>query len=244
GALGRGRLANRTHAMWKHLESFHIIHAPVYASKYPMAQGVILALGEVFGGHPWFGVWLSVGLMCGAICWMLQGWLPPGWALWGGFLAAIRFGLLGYWMNSYYGGAVPALGGALVLGALPRIKQELCTSDAIGMAAGAAILVNSRPYEGVLLCATCLAILACWIASGRGPALRRFLHRAVIPGASVLALVGCFMLLYHKRTTGYVWLTPYQLNRSTYGVEPMPFFIWQSILPSPEYRHLMMKKFY
>ena len=45
-----------------------------------------MALGQVIFGHPWFGVWLSAGLLAAALCWALQGWLPPGWALLGTFI--------------------------------------------------------------------------------------------------------------------------------------------------------------
>jgi len=110
--------------MWVHFETFQVNMVPTYVSKYYPAQGIFLAIGQVVFGHPFWGVLLSSALMCAAICWMLQGWMPPAWALLGGILAVIRLGTFSYWANSYWGGAVAALSGALVLGALPRIKEN------------------------------------------------------------------------------------------------------------------------
>ena len=91
------RLRNPTHPMWEHFENLAAIQQPSYASKYFPGQGIVLALGQVFFGHPFWGVCLSMSLMCAAITWMLQGWLPGTWALVGGLLAIVRIGMFSYW---------------------------------------------------------------------------------------------------------------------------------------------------
>src|SRR5881227_2612589 len=95
--LAHGRLANPTHPMWVHFETFHVNWHPTYASMYYPGHALFLAFGQVSMGHPFWGVWLSSGLMCAAVCWALQGWMSAGWALLGGALAVIRLGTFSYW---------------------------------------------------------------------------------------------------------------------------------------------------
>jgi hypothetical protein len=256
--FAHGRLTNPTHPMWVHFESFHIIWQPTYTAMFYPAQGLIMALGQVIMGHPFWGVWLSVGLMCAAICWMLQGWLPPGWALLGGLLAVIRLGTFSYWANSYFGGAVAATGGALVLGALPRIKQSQRARDALLMGLGFAIVANSRPYEGLFFGLPVAGALAVWMFGKNRqspvradvPPPNRFLREegtkrwwkcVIAPLFLVLFLTGCAMGYYFWRTTGSLWDPPHFLNAYIYN---HPYFPWQAPRTEPPYHHAVMQDFY
>jgi hypothetical protein len=239
--LAHGRLSNPTHPMWVHFETFHVNWKPTYASMYFPGHALFLALGQVVFGHPFWGVWLSVGLMCAAICWALQAWLPPRWALLGGLLAVIRLGTFSYWANGYWGGAVPALGGALVLGSLPRIKREQGIRNALLFGIGVALLVTSRPYESLFFLVP-IAVALLWMLRAKiVPPRSSFIFTRVIFPAALVVLVSMAALAYYFwRVTGSPWTTPYKLNMATYG---LVYFPWDKIAPI-YYRITALQNFY
>jgi hypothetical protein len=241
--LAHGRLSNPTHAMWMSFESFHINWFPTYASKYPPSQGAVLAIGQLLG-LPWAGVLLSVAAMCAAILWMLQGWLPARWALLGGGLAALKFGISSYWVNSYWGGAVAAIGGALVLGAMPRTVKRARTRDALLLGLGLAILANSRPFEGLLLAVPVAVWFLCWFA-GRtksAPTLRTRVVRVLLPVCAVLAMTLVFTAYYNWRVTGNALLFPYVLNNRAYRTTGL--FLWDHPKPALQYHNQQFEDLY
>jgi hypothetical protein len=240
--FAHGRLTNPTHPMWVHFESFSILQKPTYQCFAQPGQGITLALGRVLFGHPFWGVWLSIGVMCAAITWMLRGWLPPDWALLGGILALLRYSLFSYWANSYWGGALSAIGGALVLGALPRIKASLRVRDALMIGLGLALLANARPYEGVVFSLPVAAALFAWSLRKERPPFRLTLRRVIVPTAIVLVITGTWLAYYFRRVTGSPFQLPYQIERITYGI--VPYFLWQHIRPEPVYHNAILKKMY
>lgn len=241
--LAHGRLTNPTHPMWMSFESFHINWFPTYCSKYPPAQGAVLALGELLG-LPWIGVVLSAAAMCAAILWMLQAWLPARWAFLGGVLVALKFGIASYWMNSYWGGAVAATGGALVLGAMPRIVRYAKTRHALLLGLGLAILANSRPYEGFLFSVPVAIWLLRWLIRktklARPPQFRAV--RIVAPLSAVLLLTIAFMGYYNWRLTGNALLFPHVLNSRMY--RSMGLFLWDHPKPPLHYHNQQFEDFY
>jgi hypothetical protein len=238
-----GRLTNTTPVMWVHLETMHVTMTPTYMSMYFPAQGLILAAGKVLTGHPWFGVLATTALMCAAIVWMLQMWLPPSWALLGGVLAILRLGLFSYWIDSYSGaGSIAALGGALLLGALPRFAKTVRPRDGLLMAVGVVLLCTSRLYEGMLLCLPVLCFLVWWMMFGKNrPSTATLLRRTAVPLA-IIAAAGAWMGYYNHRVFGNPTTLPYTVDRAQYAVAP--YFVWKQPRPEPLYRHEVMREFY
>ncbi|HYA16200.1 MAG TPA: hypothetical protein VEF06_01975 [Bryobacteraceae bacterium] len=211
--LAHFRLANPAHPMHRFFEGVFVLQEPEYASNFPMGQGIVLAIGEWLG-NPWFGVLLSAGAMCGLVCWMLQAWVSPVWALTGGLLAGIEFGPLSSWMNTYWGGAVSGIAGCLVFGALPRLGVR--RRYAVLLGAGLGLQMLSRPYESVLL----LIAAAIFPISRRNMAIALL---AMLPAAGLT-------LLQNRAVTGSWLELPYTLSRHQYGI-PTAFRFQKAPVP-------------
>jgi hypothetical protein len=241
--FAHGRLTNPPNPMWISFETFHVNWLPTYASMYPPAQGFVLAVGQLLG-HPWIGVLLSDAAMCVAIFWMLQAWMPTRWAFLGGALAALKFGIASYWMNSYWGGAVAAIGGALVLGALPRLTKHARSRDSLLLGLGLAFLANSRPYEGLIFSVPAAVWLVVWLLrrakSNHAP--HASLRPVLAPLLAVLLATAGFMAYYNWRLTGNALLMPHTLNMRTYHSAAV--FLWQHAQPEKEYRNVQFDSFY
>jgi hypothetical protein len=236
-----GRLTNPPHPLWIHFESFHILQQPTYMAKFPPAQGLFLALGQVLSGYPIAGVWLSWGLACAATCWMLQAWLPPRWALLGGLLTVLHPGMFLQWGNSYWGGAVPILGGALLFGALRRLLIGPSFGLSFVLAAGLALLALSRPLEGLLASLPPALILLVGLAQRR----KQFEHvvlRVAAPVTLVLLAALGFQAYANFKVTGEPLRLPYAVYQDTYAVAPL--VIWGQPRPVPAYHHPVMGSFY
>jgi len=208
--FAHGHLANPTPAMWTHFESIHITMLPTYQSMYFPGQGLVLAASKVVVGNPWIGLLVVSALMCAALCWMLQAWLPPSWALLGGAIAVLRLGVFSYWTNTYHaGGSLGALGGALILGALPRLTKTAKLRYALLIGMGIAILVLTRPYEGILMCLPVGFVLLRWMWKGKNrPSTAAMARLAAAPLLLAMAAVA-WMGYYDYRAFGNPLTPPY-----------------------------------
>jgi hypothetical protein len=236
-----GRLAFPPHPLAPYFETFYVNFHPTYSTMYSPAQAAALAVGQ-FLGNPWIGVLLSTAAMVAAFLWMLQGWFPARWALLGAILVLVRIAIFSYWMNSYWGGSIAALGGALVLGALPRLKRFQRTNDALLLGLGVIILANSRPLEGFIFCVPVAVYLLIWLFQ-----LRKR-HHPIPVRAVLLPIFVClfanliFTFYYDWRVTGHPFAVPRSLYyKQNLSVSP---FIWGKILPPFHYANPQFDAFF
>jgi hypothetical protein len=197
--------------MHRFFEAVFILQEPSYSSIFPLGQGLVLAMGWMIFGHPWAGVLLSMAALCAGCYWMLRGWTTPGWALTGALLAVCEFGPLNQWMNIYWGGAVSAIAGCLVFGALPRLRANTTRRDAIWLGAGLGLELLTRPFEFLLLAISVAVYLAC-MRPARLPA-----RRLAVAALALLPAVP-LTLAQNRAITGSFTTLPYQLSRYQYGV--------------------------
>jgi len=236
-----GRMTNPTHPMWRHFDTFWTLQQPTYMSMYPPGQGLALAVGRVTTGSFAFGVWLSVAAMCAALVWALQGWLPPQWALLGGIIATLRIAVSDYWSQSYWGGAVAAFGGALLIGALPRIARRQRAWDGVIAGAGVVLLANSRPYEGLVLAVVVGAALFLWLVRTTNVKRRRML-RGVAPAMVLVIVAGAGLtMFYFWRVTGRPTVMPYVLFVRQHALPPL--FLLQRPVPQISDRNDIVSRF-
>lgn len=222
-----GRVTNPTHPLWPHFETNHVIQRPTYQSAYPPGEGLLLAAGQVLGGHPAVGLWLGAALASWAAGWMLLAWVPPLWALAGALVAAVHPGVAVYWHQSYMGGTVAMIGGALLFGGLRRLfaRPSAWTSMLLGL--GLAILANSRPYEGLVASLPAAAALAAWIRRQKREGAPR--SRVLLALAITLTAAAAWTAYYNGRVTGNPLRLPYQVHEAAYAAAPN--FFWQRPRP-------------
>jgi hypothetical protein len=103
-------------------------------------------------------------------------------------------------------------GGALVLGAVPRLIRRPRPAVSATLGAGLALLLLTRPVEGAIVALPSLAFLA-W---RRLRARRPLGPRLWLPAALVLAAAAAWLGYYHWRVTGDPLRPPYVVWSDTY----------------------------
>jgi hypothetical protein len=228
--FAQGRLVNPPHRFAAFFETMYVNQVPAYASMYFPGRSLPLLAGILITGHPFSGVWLTMIVLAVATAWMLRAYVSPPLALFGGLLVIVRFGIFNFWINSYFGGALTALGGVLLIGAFERLRHRLTVRQSIILATGVLLLLVTRPFEGFLFALP--FALAVSLRLLRPDTETPWRHRAILAIPSATALLAGLILLgtYNLATTGAILKTPYDHNRLQYAVAPA-FFIGEPNTP-------------
>lgn len=237
--FAHGRLANPTPRGAAHFESFHVLLEPAYAAKYPPAQGLALAFGELLW-RPILGVWLSTAFAVTAVAWMLAGFVARRAALVGAGLVAVNPQVL-EWSWSFWGGSIALAGGALLFGGLARSRREPRVGAGLALGAGMGLLALSRPFEGAVLSLLALAWLALeW--RGRAVRARAVLVRTFVPLVLPLGAALAFQARVNLAVTGDVWTLPYVAYERAHSGTPL--FLFQEPAPDPPHASEEVREFY
>jgi hypothetical protein len=240
--LAHGHVANSSPPLFEFFDTFHVLVRPTYVSKYFPAQGVFLALGDKLAGHPAIGVWLSSALACAALTWMLQAWTSLRWALLGGFIVVVQYGVYSYWSQTYWGGMATALGGALFFGALRRLWDHFSWQNSVWLALGLVILANSRPLEGALAALPGTVLFLHQIVRNRRWRESGFWLRLGLPVLAILSLGAFATGTYNRAITGSVLKPPYVLHEEQYQESPPFIFLRQR--PQITYSSVWLRYYY
>lgn len=131
-----------------------------------------------------------------------------------------------YWADSYWGGALAAAGGALVLLAVGIFRKRQTAFAGVTFAAGVLFLFWTRPFEGGVFTLAVLAVFAREIWRNR--------HVPMFSAALlVMAAGGAWSCYYNQAITGDPFLLPYMLQHRQYEVAPIFWFL--SPRPEPQY---------
>jgi hypothetical protein len=149
-------------------------------------------------------------------------------------------GVQGYWLNSYWGGAIAAAGGALVAGALARLVRDPSRRSTASLGAvGAVVLANSRPFEGAIFCLVALAAFA--LAVRRARTVTDW-SRLAFPAAVILSAGAAWIAFYNWQVTGHPAVMPHALHQREYAASPV--LITQADVAIPAYRHESLRRFW
>lgn len=239
--LASCRVSNPSPPSPEFFDAFHVLVRPVYASKYFVLQGLFLALGQKLANHPAIGLWLSSALACAASYWMLRPWIGPRWALLGASIMVLQYGIFSYWSQSYWGGMVAALGGALCFGSIRRLWEGTSWPASLWLALGLVILANSRPLEGLIAVTPAIGFLV--VRAMREDRWRQiaFWREFMLPAGGVLLLGAVATGAYNRALTGSAAKPPYLLHEQQYQESPQ--FVFMPLRPklafsSPWVRYL------
>lgn len=217
--LLEGRFANPPAPFPSAFEAIHILPSPTRSSMYLFGPALWLATGKLLFGNALWGIALAGACLGAALLWGLDALIEPEWAWLGTMLFLLKAacgGIWGmYWIQSYWGGIPGALAGVLVTAAVWRLASSATRPSSPWLCggilgAGAALLMNTRPFEGAALCAGLLPLTLLRVPF-------RDMAKASFPVLIILAGTVFAMRTHFKAVTGDPGKLPYVRNQELYG---------------------------
>jgi hypothetical protein len=221
--------------------SFYTLVSPTYASTYPVLRSLPMAIAQSFGFGPWIGIFAINIILVIAVYFMVRSYFSVELAILMSLIVILRFCLFNFWINSYLGPTITALGGVLLVYGYKKISIKRTLAAGLVVGVGLFFLMTTRPYEGFVFSIPFVVAISIMIFRESRKSMRAAAMAAFFP--TLLTVAGLGLTVVHNNAVTGDWrIAPYELYRQQAAQSPA--LLVQSFESSKKPTYDLMQRYF